>query len=222
VSENNVEPDAEEIVRAFLKAQKTAGRDCTWIDSADFICHSLYDFKLHSADGAVDGWNGDIVAEYMFEYFPEKITADKEMIARVPELITAFFGWMRTTGGIKPRTADAICKRVANNRRLFLREANNPQNFGISKSIVTAMLRAGVDPTNQREADRFLAEYNERVFGATRASTQPRPPASSPSDAPSKPPRTRWVRSGDEPAPDPAAPCPCGSGKRYKKCCKSR
>lgn len=32
----------------------------------------------------------------------------------------------------------------------------------------------------------------------------------------------RWVPSPDHPAPDPRAPCPCGSGRRYRKCCLRR
>lgn len=32
----------------------------------------------------------------------------------------------------------------------------------------------------------------------------------------------RWVWTGDTPAPEPAGPCPCGSGARYRKCCRPR
>lgn len=32
----------------------------------------------------------------------------------------------------------------------------------------------------------------------------------------------RWNPSADHPAPPLTAPCPCGSGRRYKKCCLRR
>ena len=31
-----------------------------------------------------------------------------------------------------------------------------------------------------------------------------------------------WVCTPDQPPPDPRGPCPCGSGKRYRKCCMPR
>lgn len=36
------------------------------------------------------------------------------------------------------------------------------------------------------------------------------------------PPRLRWTPSADRPPPAPTAPCPCGSGRRYRKCCLKR
>ena len=36
------------------------------------------------------------------------------------------------------------------------------------------------------------------------------------------PARSRWIWSGEGSPPDPKAPCPCGSSKRYKKCCMPR
>lgn len=35
-------------------------------------------------------------------------------------------------------------------------------------------------------------------------------------------PRVRWRPAEDEAAPPATSPCPCGSGRRYKKCCMSR
>ncbi|MBI4864136.1 MAG: SEC-C domain-containing protein [Candidatus Riflebacteria bacterium] len=34
--------------------------------------------------------------------------------------------------------------------------------------------------------------------------------------------RDRWCPSPDHPAPPPTSPCPCGSGRRYRKCCMRR
>lgn len=214
--------NGQKIVDAFLAAQESSGRDRAWLDAARFVCESMYDFKLYHADGDELVWNGDLVEQYMFDHFPEKVTAGKEMVARTPELITAFIGWMGTIGRIKPRVVRAICKRVANNHHRFLREANNPHNFGIAKSVAMAMLAAGVDPTNQSEAARFLADYNERILGDQPAKPLSQASQSHPVDPSAKPPYKRWVWSGEGLAPDPYARCPCGSGKRYRKCCKPR
>ncbi|MBI4860167.1 MAG: SEC-C domain-containing protein [Candidatus Riflebacteria bacterium] len=38
----------------------------------------------------------------------------------------------------------------------------------------------------------------------------------------SVPSRLRWEPSPEHQAPPPTAPCPCGSGRRYRKCCMRR
>lgn len=35
-------------------------------------------------------------------------------------------------------------------------------------------------------------------------------------------PRARYIPPEDGPAPAPDSPCPCGSGKRFRKCCRRR
>jgi hypothetical protein len=36
------------------------------------------------------------------------------------------------------------------------------------------------------------------------------------------PAHVRWTPSAEHPAPPPTDPCPCGSGRRFKKCCLRR
>ena len=75
------------------------------------------------------------------------------------------------------------------------------------------MVRQGVDPTDSRAVDAFMTEFNERV--QTDPSLMPLPVDFSHH-------RRAWVWTPDQPPPDPRGPCPCGSGKRYRKCCMPR
>lgn len=47
-------------------------------------------------------------------------------------------------------------------------------------------------------------------------------PEALPSRGATRPARTRWAPSPEHPAPRPTDPCPCGSGRRYRKCCLRR
>jgi uncharacterized protein YecA (UPF0149 family) len=61
-----------------------------------------------------------------------------------------------------------------------------------------AMARSGTDPTNATEVERFVEAYSQ-FYAQRQGRAAPEPP--------------------DEPAVGPDDPCPCGSGKKYKKCC---
>jgi uncharacterized protein YchJ len=83
----------------------------------------------------------------------------------------------------------------------------------MAKRFVRAMQAEGVDPSDRRAADRFIARFNERL--QEDPSVLPEPGA-----APRR--RRLWVWTPGESVPDPKGPCPCGSGKRYRKCCMPR
>lgn len=53
-----------------------------------------------------------------------------------------------------------------------------------------------------------------------RAAERPAAATSRPQRAASR--ARRWRPAEGEPVPPPTSPCPCGSGRRYKKCCKPR
>ena len=74
------------------------------------------------------------------------------------------------------------------------------------------MLREGVDPTDSRAVDAFMADFNLRV--------EKDPSLPLPEDLPDR--GKAWAWTPDQPPPDPQGPCPCGSGKRYRKCCMPR
>jgi hypothetical protein len=190
------------------------------------VCETLYNFKIRYAAAAAEDWTPDLVDEYLFDYFPRKVSADADLVGRVPEILTEFFGWMGETGRMKPAATAKTRRLLAGRKKDFFREALDPGNFGSAKTITTAMKKAGVDLGNQKEVDDFLAKWNTRlpVPGEKESLDF--------ADAPEEEqgveevaPRVshkKWAWSGEGSPPDPKAPCPCGSGRRYKKCCKPR
>ena len=190
-----------EIAESFVLAQKRAGRDDDWLAAAAFCCDDLYQFKINYADGRAGAWTANLVEEYLLDYFPRKVSADEELIAKTPEVLTAFFEWAEQSSHVGSRTAGAIRKRIKSIRKRFDAAARDPGNFGMAKSLIIGMQDACVDITKQTEVDSFIQSRNTGIVAPT---------------------RSRWVWSGEGSPPDPKAPCPCGSGKRYKKRCMPR
>jgi hypothetical protein len=82
-------------------------------------------------------------------------------------------------------------------------ELSDPENYGMAKSIFMAGERAGYDMTSPGGISQFMAAYNQLL--------QPEDPA---------PARSTIVT--EHPKIGRNDPCPCGSGKKYKKCCRNR
>ena len=212
-----------EIAESFVLAQKSAGRDEQWLAAAAFCCDNLYQFKINYADGRAAGWSAPLVEEYLLDYFPRKVSADEDLIAKTPEILTAFFDWAEQSGHVNGRTAEAIRKRIKSIRKRFDAAARDPGNFGMAKSLVMGMREAGVDITKQSDVNSYIKKHNAGLAAAGPDWFTPLPGTKAgEAKASANPPRARWAWSGEGSPPDPKAPCPCGSGKRYKKCCMPR
>ena len=158
-----------EIAESFVLIQKIAGRDEEWLDAAVFCCDDLHHFKINYADGRAAGWTAALVEEYLLDYFPRKVSADEDSIAKTPEILTAFFDWAEQAGHVGSRAAEAIRKRIKSIRKRFDAAARDPGNFGMAKSLVMGMQDA--DITKQKEVDSYI-----KTRDAGRAVFEPRAP----------------------------------------------
>jgi hypothetical protein len=205
--------DAFALREAFRDSRRAAGAS---EDEAEGACMNVYEALRFKAERGepVERWTADDVQEYLLDYYPGHGGADdEEELELVPRHLDAFLEWLAASGRGEAGPLGTARARLARCRDAFLRDARDPKLFGLAKTVVRAMQREGVDPTDRRAADRFLAEFNERL--QKDPSLLPMP-----SDAPHR--RRLWVWTPDQPPPDPKGPCPCGSGKRYRKCCMPR
>jgi SEC-C motif len=216
------ETAARGLAARFEAHERGQGRSDEWIDGAMSIVEQVLDFKVRHAGGAPDDWTPGDVEAFLLDHFPRKGNADDARIDALPDYVSAFFQWLGDSGQADADLTARIVERIRRRRQAFLREARNPARFGPAKTIVTAMQREGVDVTDRKAVDRFLERFNERVSRDPSALPLPFDYADD-EPAASAPLRTKsWVWTPGTTPPDPQGPCPCGSGRRYKKCCMPR
>ena len=88
--------------------------------------------------------------------------------------------------------------------------ARDESRYGPAKLIGARMRAEGIDISDEEAVGAFMERFNERL-------------AKDPTLLPSiGRPRGRWTWDGKGEPPHPVAPCPCGSGRRYRKCCMPR
>ena len=92
--------------------------------------------------------------------------------------------------------------------------AEDRSSWGPAKTFAMAAHEAGVDLTDEAALQAFILRFNMQLTAPTaptRAAPAPRPFAS-------------WSKPAQKspPAAGPYEPCPCGSGRKYKFCCKGK
>ncbi|HYN03790.1 MAG TPA: SEC-C domain-containing protein [Vicinamibacteria bacterium] len=204
--------ESETLLEAFLDAHRASGASEEEVGHAREVVDEALRFKAGRGEPG-DRWKADDVEEYLLRHYPARGGAPDEELELVPASLDAFLEWLGTLGKGRVVTLRAARERLARCRERFLADARDPRRFGPAKTLLRAMVREGVDPTDSRAVEAFMAQFNERV--QKDPSLMPLP-----TDLPHG--ARAWVWTPDQPPPDPRGPCPCGSGKRYRKCCMPR
>ncbi len=186
-------------------------------------CEMFLRYKLHSS-GSLDRFTTFDALDFLLDYFPRKVTADEALIRRMPEVLPRFYDWLGSTGRIPVACADEARTSIAAAQREFFEVARDPRRFEMAKSFMTLMHESGVDSSDEVEVDRFMAGYN-LALSAGRGGRLPTSPAvalKEPREGESVLATRRWRPASGQPIPEANAPCPCGTGKKFKRCCMPR
>jgi hypothetical protein len=158
---------------------------------------SLLEFGINYARVSVDLMTWNTVKAYVLGYVPRKVSTDASSAASIVGELVAF--WQYLDRVYQLPNAKSIVAWLQTAGRVDELEAalSDSSNFGMAKSFVMMGQRSGYDMTTQAGAAKFTAAYNASL------NSHILPPDESS--------RKNRVGRND--------PCPCGSGKKFKKCC---
>lgn len=136
------------------------------------------------------------------QIFPRKVSAEAEEFRNFIPVLVSFFEFLEVKGVIKD--TPALIKAVKDSEEEMLKNAKNPEYFGMAKSLVMQMRKDGIDFEDKEAVDRWIFNYNQRQTAA--------------------PEELQGTVPFSKTGPDVGRndPCPCGSGKKYKKCCLNK
>jgi hypothetical protein len=150
----------------------------------------------------------DDVEEYLLRHFPRAETAPDEDLPHIPERLARFLRWLGEKQHIDPELAATLANDASRLREEFVTRARDASLFGPQKLLLLEMKSAGVDLDDAAAVERFMEGIEARMDDDP--------------DMPLAQSAKKWVWTPGDPTPDPKGLCPCGSGKRYKKCCMPR
>jgi len=149
--------------------------------------------------------------EIVFSIIPRKVMLEAEFAANLIREFKAFFRFVDreySLPGAK-KLANSLDGKAA---KRLAKELGNQSNFGMAKSFFSAGKAAGYDMTSQHDLNVFTAIYNSGL-GQPHAGSAPEVLPSDELEDYEPTFRHQSPRVGRN------DPCPCGSGKKHKKCC---
>jgi hypothetical protein len=139
-------------------------------------------------------WNARRATECAMEIMPAKVVSDDVFFESMESVLVAFMIFCAEKGYV--RDGEKIAARLDGITEEILEETVDEEKWGIAKSIVEEAEREGVDITDTKAMEAFIKKYNKEQVSLFN--------------------HEEWKGSS---APGRNDPCPCGSGKKYKKCC---
>ncbi len=142
----------------------------------------------------------------LLDVFPRKISAERDFFERIPVVVEAFLRWLASEGILSE--GEALAERVHGWASEVVAEAENPANWGPAKRFTMGAMSAGVDTTDEKALRKYMLEQTQRALAERAYQAPDQEPITPPVPIVEHAPK---VGRND--------PCPCGSGKKYKKCC---
>jgi HEAT repeat protein len=173
--------------------------------------NSLLDFGLEYCGATVDELTLDSVQEFVLEHLPRKFSTEPDTAEEIVEELTAFWEYLGRVYEL--REANSIVQWLKADGRIakLKRDLADPSNYGMAKSIFMQGKLAGYDMTSELEVAEFMAAYNQSLAAEREAGSAQQ------SAIAHIVPRRPLTRENDKVGRND--PCPCGSGKKFKKCC---
>ena len=213
-------------LEAFLASDLARGQTPAWLDTAAFMLGVFHDFKLDHLGGRLEGLRAWQVSMFMSEQVPRSVVADAETVHQLADVFDAYIAWLGATGHEPAAAIARIRARIQRNRAGFEKKALDPAFFSPGKAFAMSALAAGVDMSDRAAVAAHQERYNRehaRPGVAGRQRSGPRSIRVDPVAIKKKleKPR-RWFPLEGEALPEPTAPCPCGSGRAFRRCCMPR
>ncbi len=166
----------------------------------DFIIDAVVDFSYRYFDAEPTDLTPQEVKRCCVEIIPSKVAADDDFFNSLPGVLSAFFEFLASRGILAQ--GEELAQAVRSVREEITAAAADNANWNPGKKLFHAAEEAGVDVTDEQELEEFINAYNERQQGQFEAEFKQSPKRND----------SEWDVGRND-------PCPCGSGKKYKKCC---
>lgn len=183
-------------------------------EESGFIIATFTEYMYTYHSRTPEEWDEKGLEECCLGTLPRKITADESYYRSIAPVLSVFFNFIGKQGLLK-HTANLIRKLNEIDEQI-VENSTDSSNWGMAKSFMMSAKRSGVNLGDKNEIDAFLLDKQQRQLASLmkeqKASRSFKPVESH------KPVENRTIIDL-QPKVGRNEPCPCGSGKKYKKCC---
>lgn len=156
------------------------------------VLHGFTSMAEGECNKSIEEWDGDTVAWVLLEGMPREFIVDVEALKHTVEIMQAFLKYGLRTGLVKSKETLEYLEEIA---PLAKRRLIDPTLWRAHKSVIVEALQEGIDLNDRKAMEKFYQTYQAHRAGNFSETIL------------------------GEKVPGRNDSCPCGSGKKYKKCC---
>jgi hypothetical protein len=184
-----INTQTDEWLDLFFKSNYFDKLNETAKENAGFGIGVFTDYIYEYEEQKPDEWDSYGLESCCLHTLPRKVTADDDFQKVLAKVLEAYFLFLDEKKFIK--NGKILARKVMKIENDIIEAFDNPSNWGMAKSYMMGANENGVDITDQNDLNRYMIEYNKNIL----------------------------ANSTSSPKVGRNAPCPCGSGKKYKRCC---
>ncbi len=181
--------------------------------SARSIIEELTDLSARILGVDPLDWDEPTLHELLLEVVPRKSYSDENRLARIAPILEAFLLWLGSEGALD-RARD-LAAAVHGWSDEIVSVGTNPENWGQTKAFMMQAVEEGRDVRDPAFKKEFIDRQTRDMVNAGLIQPEPESESEPMADEPPIPIVETKPRVGRN------EPCPCGSGRKYKKCCGS-
>ena len=108
-------------------------------------------------------WTVKTVEECCTITIPRKVSVDGEFFGAISPVLAAYFEYLNSVGHI--RNGTALIRAIKRKENAIANNAEDPENWGMAKSIISMAQSAGVDFSNKDDLNGFINQLNSGELG---------------------------------------------------------
>jgi len=163
-------------------------------DEAGFIISSFSEMMYNYFLRQPADWRLSPAVKCCIDIMPRKVMADDDFFKSVEPVLKSFLSFASESGAVPD--GHKIAEGLSGIGTAIMERAGDPETWGPGKALLKGAAESGVDISDKKELDKYIKKYNKGL-GKKHEAEKP----------------------GKKKTPGRNDPCPCGSGKKYKKCC---
>ena len=195
-------------VRRFLRSAWVKDLPGDLWEQVPFILDRLLDYAGKYEGAAPNELNEQVLRRVLLDVFPRRIAGEQDFFAKVAPVVEAFLEWMGSEGILE--NASALAQSVRGWAEEIVAAGMDPEKWGPDKTTVMEAEQASV---YVRDAEAEREFWHQQALQSLEQ------------DAPDQEDESPYTPTAPIVEHTPKIgrndPCPCGSGKKYKKCCGS-
>lgn len=174
-------------------------------ENAGFVINCFAQYMYNYQGVTPQKWNLKDMKNVCTDVMPRKISAEAETFEAIVPVLEAFFRFLCKKDLVP--NAKHLAEQVTSLSSTIIKNANNPRSWGMAKSITMMAKKAGIDFDNVGAINSLLQsdqEIGKQIVARTGLLSHI---------------GNKMVPYTNKNKTRVNEKCPCGSGKKYKKCC---